>query len=299
VLLNIVLGFDGSPNRSFEGYFLDKNALGQFAALALLLALHELLCPGSRRVLGAIVVFASVAVLYISHSKTSLAVALFAPVFAWGMLMIRKATRISPAAIISVLMIIYFVLSTLSVFDLYRLSFWIYGDATLSGRTLIWDFTLWQIAHRPYLGWGYQSFWLVGSDGPAIVDGRGWVATMPNSHNGYLDIRLEMGYAGIALLVMFIFATLHAIGRVAERNYGRAWFLLSVALFVCLHNLLESTWMRGGGMLWLMFLIVAADAARYWQPSASTVAAYASRRPNLRHVGVSRGGRRARPHLLK
>ena len=34
--------------------------------------------------------------------------------------------------------------------------------------------------------------------------------------------------------VAFIFTTLYAIGRVAERDLARAWLLLSLALFVIL-----------------------------------------------------------------
>jgi hypothetical protein len=46
--------------------------------------------------------------------------------------------------------------------------------------------------NRPLLGWGHQSFWLVGPDAPSVVDAPGWVKTMPNAHNGYYDATLEM-----------------------------------------------------------------------------------------------------------
>ena len=60
---------------------------------------------------------------------------------------------------------------------------------------------------------------------------------MPSAHNGYLDTKLDMGYIGLALLVIFIFATLHAIGRVRET--ARAWLLLALALYLILTNFLE------------------------------------------------------------
>jgi O-antigen ligase len=86
---------------------------------------------------------------------------------------------------------------------------------------------------------------------------------MPNAHNGYYDSMLELGYVGLALLVIFITATLHAIGRVADLDFRRAWLVLSLALFVIVYNFLESTWMRGFEFLWVVFLIVAADIGRY------------------------------------
>jgi O-antigen ligase len=115
-----------------------------------------------------------------------------------------------------------------------RISWYICGNYTLSGRTLIWDFVNFEIAKRPLLGWGYRSFWLVGPDSPNIVDGSGWVrfGNMPSAHNGYLDTILDTGHIGLVLFLVFIFTTLHAIGRVADRDPARAWILLSIALFI-------------------------------------------------------------------
>ena len=62
-------------------------------------------------------------------------------------------------------------------------------------------------------------------------------------------------------------STLHVIGRVAERDNKRAWLLLSVALFIMIYNLLETLWLRAFDMSWVVFVIVAVDAARYWQAS--------------------------------
>ena len=89
---------------------------------------------------------------------------------------------------------------------------------------------------------------------------------MPSAHNGYFDTMLDTGHIGLILFVIFIFTTLHAIGRVAERDGTRAWLLLSIALFIILVNFLETGWMRGDDVLWLMFVVVVAEAGRYWQP---------------------------------
>jgi exopolysaccharide production protein ExoQ len=111
---------------------------------------------------------------------------------------------------------------------------------------------------------------------------------MPNAHNGYYDTILEMGYVGLAFLVSFIIATLHAIGRVADRDPTRAWLLLSLALFIILYNFLESTWMRGFEMLWVVFAILAAEIGRYSQPFPLTRAACGSRTPRPASPGPSR-----------
>ena len=117
---------------------------------------------------------------------------------------------------------------------------------------------------------------------------------MPNAHNGYYDTMLGMGYVGLAFLVIFIIATLHVIGRVADRDRARAWVLLSVVLFIIIYNFLESLWMRAFDLLWVVFVIAAADAARYWQPLRLKGPAYASRPATPVSSGSLRGARRPR-----
>ncbi len=253
-------------NIGYRGYFATKNPLGECAAAAFLLSFHETLQRGWRRALGAIILFMAVLVVFLSHSKTAFALALVCPILAWLTLLLRKVTRLSPAIIISVIPLCYALFSSLShssIMD--RVSYILYGDSTLTGRTVIWDFAKSEIARSPLLGWGYQSFWLVPGS-PAYTEAPGWVSRMPNAHNGYYDRMLETGYVGLALLLVFIFATLHAVGRVADRDPARARLLLSLALFFILYNFFESIWMRGFEVLWVVFLIVAAEIARYWGP---------------------------------
>ena len=174
--------------------------------------------------------------------------------------------RVSPAVILWVGVLSYGIFAKITGFTMNRLSYMLYGDSSCTGRQIIWDFANFEIARRPLLGWGYQSFWLVGPSGPSIVDGPGWVKTMPNAHNGYYDTILELGYIGFALLLAFITATLHSVGRVADRDARRGWVLLSLALFIMIYNGLESTWMRGFEFMWVVFLIIAAEAVGYTRP---------------------------------
>ena len=159
----------------------------------------------------------------------------------------------------------------------------------MTGRTVIWDFANYEVARRPLLGWGYQSFWLAGPDAPSIVDAPGWVKTMPDAHNGYVDTKLELGYVGLALLISFIVTSLHALRRMAIRDPARAWLVLSLALFIIIYNFFESLWMRGFEFLWVVFVILAAEIGRYWHPFPLTRAAYGSRPARPGRPAPSRG----------
>ena len=275
LVLNLYFVFGGSVtmatytsglvNIGYQGYFNGKNYLGECAAVGFLLSLHEIFQRGWRRAFGAIVLIIAVLLVFLSYSKTAFGLALICPFIAWFVLLLRKVTRISSAVILLTLPLCYMLLSGISHSSLMeRVSYTLYGDSTLTGRTIIWDFAKDEIARRPLLGWGYQSFWFV-PELPSL-GAPGFVKMMPNAHNGYYDTMLEMGYAGLAFLLIFIIATLHAVGRVADRDPARARLLLSFALFFILYNFFESLWMRSFEFLWVVFLITAAEIGRHWGP---------------------------------
>lgn len=278
----------------YQGYFPDKNILGESAALGFLLSLHELLYPGHRRALGMIIAVIAVILLFLSSSKTALGLALLAPVLAGFTLIIARTFRVSSAIVLVVMVLGFFVCSRLTGFDTDRIAYMLTGDSSFTGRTTIWNFAETEIARSPFLGWGYQSFWLVGSDAPSIVDAPGWVKLMPNAHNGYYDTMLELGYVGLALLLIFVIASVHVIGRVAEHDYRRAWILLSVALFIIVYNTLETFWLRAFETPWVVFVIISVEAARYWQPSLLKAPAHRSRPASSVGPGRLRGTWRPR-----
>jgi O-antigen ligase len=266
-ILNVCFGYE-TPT-GYSGYMPGKNALGEFSGIALLLALHEMLYPRIRRLSGIIIVGVAALLLLWSDSKTAFGLALLSPVLAGLILIFRKATRASPAIAFVAALICYAGASSFYDFDMTSISNMLYNDPTLTGRTYIWNFVFSEIAHSPVFGWGYQSFWLVGSDAPSVVEAPSWVANMPNAHNGYYDTILELGYVGFGLLILFILTTLHLLVRVADRDLRRAWLLLSIALYVILYNCLETAWMHGSEPLWVVFVIVAAEIGRYSQPVPS------------------------------
>src|SRR5579859_1942370 len=261
----------------YKGYFGGKNYLGECAAVTFLLSLYEVVHRGWRRVLGVIVFAIAIMLIFLSDSKTALGIVIICPPLAVLTLAIQRITRVSAAIILLSLPIFWMILSAVSHVDLVnRIAYMLYGDSTLTGRTIIWDFAQLEIDRRPLLGWGYQSFWLVPGS-PAYTEAPGWVSGMPEGHNGYYDTTLELGHVGLVLLYLFILSTLHGIGRVAARDLARARHLLTLALFFIIWNYFESLWMRGFEFLWVVFLTLAAETARYWTSAPPRSVAYRMR----------------------
>ncbi len=274
-ILNFFFVLGRPPSAiGYQGYFLQKNLLGELAAIALILSFHEMVYPGLRRAAGIIVAAIAALLLVLSKSKTSLGLALFAPFVAGLTLITVRLIRISPVVallyVAGLIVSCYAFLSSVYNFAFSDVSQFLFGDPTFTGRTIVWVFALQMIGRRPLLGWGYQSFWLVTPKAESAVQPHGpmfsWIGGLAHAHDGYLDTMLELGLFGLALLVVFIIATFHAIGRIAEHNSSKAWLVLSLALFIVIYNGLETTWMHAFDPAWVVFVILAAETGRYWQP---------------------------------
>lgn len=86
-------------------------------------------------------------------------------------------------------------------------------DATLTGRTYLWDFAERLSEARPVLGYGYGAFWRQGNIDAEGLWRWGGIASRSgfNFHNAFVEMRVEMGMVGMVLL----FVTCAAIGLIA------------------------------------------------------------------------------------
>jgi exopolysaccharide production protein ExoQ len=242
------------------GYFSHKQQLGQLCATAVVLSSHELLFSGWRRLLATFAIGLGIWLIFESESKSALAFSVFAMAGSWLILLLCKILRTSPAYIIAAVVIASMFVSN----PVERIAYRLYGDATLSGRTAIWAFVENQISQKPWLGWGFHSYYFVPNS--PIEKAGGYVADMPSSHSGYLELQLDTGRIGYWIFLVFIYASLHCLERVRRTDPVRAWLYLSSLLFALLINLTDSSWFVFN-TVWIIYLIVVAEAVRYSRPS--------------------------------
>jgi exopolysaccharide production protein ExoQ len=112
------------------------------------------------------------------------------------------------------------------------------GSANLSDRTHIWQVLL-SVPINPVLGTGYQSFWL----GPraqwvwARLDGD----NVMEAHNGYLQIYLDLGLIGLALLCTFLIASYRKICEQLKPLTGLGSLSLGLWALLLLYNITEAS----------------------------------------------------------
>jgi exopolysaccharide production protein ExoQ len=166
--------------------------------------------------------------------------------FAYGFGSARTPTRVYVWATAAV-----FLLAFALVFDVGTAFMAASGrDMTLTGRTELWSRLL-TMAVDPLFGTGFESFWL-GERIEAIWRDYWW---HPNqSHNGYLEVFLNLGSIGVALLAGVIVWGGWKIAESLRRDPAGAGIRLAYLLAAAVYNLTEAAF-KGFHLVWIAFLL--------------------------------------------
>jgi exopolysaccharide production protein ExoQ len=123
-------------------------------------------------------------------------------------------------------------------------------NPTLTGRTEVWKVLL-PLVQSPIFGSGYESFWL----GERLLKiGSQTSYGINEAHNGYLEIYLNLGWIGLALLALVVVTgfrkVILAVGQ--EPDIGKvrlAYFVLAL-----IYNFTEAAY-KMMSPIWVFFLL--------------------------------------------
>ena len=121
-------------------------------------------------------------------------------------------------------------------------------DPTFTDRTVIWKAVL-GTHTNPILGTGYESFWL----GPRLDYVWRFVIGINEAHNGYLEVYLNLGLIGLALLVMFLLASYRNIWKRLTSGTALGALTLSLWTVSFFYNMTEAAFKSG--LMWLVLLL--------------------------------------------
>jgi exopolysaccharide production protein ExoQ len=241
---------------AWRGLLSHKNSL---ARMMVLTALNFLLlmigCRKYRFWLFAGLIL-SIAIVLFSTSKTGLSILLF--IFALVPLFraLRWRYNIALPAFISLFLVL--AIATIWAIGNQEMIFMALGrDATLTGRTDIWDVAGDKISERLWLGYGYKSFWL-GREGDSvdIFYRMNWQA--PNGHNGYLDLMLDLGLLGLlSFAISFLVSFRRAIVWLRLNPGVEGLWPIMCLSFLLLYNITESSLiLEPMDAFWLLYTVV-------------------------------------------
>jgi exopolysaccharide production protein ExoQ len=245
----------GNSYEPWYGIFTQRNSLGMIMALStLIFILWYRLEPQEKRSAS---VWASLSflLLFLSGSMTgflSLCAILVMGSLLWEIrLHPHRARRILVASSVLVGIGLYFASTRLetvtSFFD---------RDVTLTGRTTIWAASLLLGMDHPWIGHGFNAFWL-GDEGPSgeIRKLAGW--DVPSAHNGYLEIWLDLGLCGLAAFLLGFARHFWNSIRFFRRIEGWEgfWPVLYLA-FLAMINLVQSALVSPNYFFWILYVAI-------------------------------------------
>jgi len=101
---------------------------------------------------------------------------------------------------------------------------------TLTGRTEVWHELRGYVASRPWLGYGYESFWTPDRL-QEFSDSNGWA--VPDAHNGFINLTLGVGLIGALLLTLVLIMAVAAAARgyVRVRDEGYAFMAAAIVVY--------------------------------------------------------------------
>jgi O-antigen ligase len=212
-----------------RGVFLHKNVLGWCSAVTLLagfVLLRERIAP---RICAFALVGASAVCLIASNSATGLVAAIAAV----ALVLFYSAFRRQRDAGRFMLLLVSLGAAALLVLGFGALvapALEALGrDATLTGRTILWEPIDAEIGRNILLGFGYQAFWSdANPDAWRIRSLVNWPA--PHAHNGYRDILLNFGLVGAATFLWLIVKTLIEGMTLHLRRPRDGWLMPNVLI---------------------------------------------------------------------
>lgn len=257
-----VFGIGSCPNSALDagggwcGVYAQKNGLGAAMALAALVFIMLARLEKKRKWKMFFFAGLSFALILLSHSKTSLVVflALLIAVPYSGLLhgRLSHATAAAGFAILAGGAGLYW-----TFHHLMGVTALLGKNATLTGRLQLWILSFVMALRRPWLGYGYNAFWL-GYAGPSarVVRVLGWLPFY--AHDGLLELWLDVGLVGVLLFVAgFAIYTSRALRFFrGHREVEYVWPLMFLA-FMFLTNLTESSLLAPNDLSWLLYVAVA------------------------------------------
>jgi exopolysaccharide production protein ExoQ len=142
-------------------------------------------------------------------------------------------------------------------YDVSSLFFLIGKDATLTARVPMWSVILPFADERFWLGYGYEVFWMDGHYPVDIIVQR--IKFNPvYSHNGLLELWLNLGALGIAVFSLAFMRFVYLASAMLYRVPKHPIYLLSFVFIVLMvmQNISEVTLLARNSMSWVLFVML-------------------------------------------
>lgn len=221
---------------TWRGMEVQKNILAQNSLYCLLSSIVFFNFDKTRltKLYDSLLILISVLIIYKAHSSTNL-IAVVIIVFMGIVFQIESIFNNLGIGRSILGLVFLFILTFSGIFVIFSSE--IFGlipgyfgkDTTLSGRVDIWNFVWNDIEKRFLLGYGFATYWIMGSSRLEIFASYFEGFMVNEAHNGYLEIVLQLGLIGF---VFFLFPIAAYIYRMFKLNNN-----LAILIFISIMTL--------------------------------------------------------------
>ncbi|MEL6223438.1 MAG: O-antigen ligase [Cyanobacteria bacterium J06627_8] len=239
--------------QSWQGIYHHKNLLGRIMVLSIIVFVLNAQVKQPRRWIHWVGAGLSVVLLLFSNSKTSLALFLLLVVLLWTYRILRLYYKLA-VPVLSVALLTAGGVFITAIAQAESIVGAAGKDLTFSGRTDLWSLAIPKIQNRFWLGHGYGGFWRGWSGESADI----WFLEpwLPkHSHNGYIDLWLDLGFIGILIFTLGMLLVLYRATLWVSLTRTPEYLLpLAFLNFVLLYNLTESVWLLQNTLFWIFYV---------------------------------------------
>lgn len=252
----------------WQGIFGYKNVLGSMMAMSVLVEWHLPADTRFSKFIKWLALLVSTVLLVFSSSITPLVALLGSLLFIEIYKFANQWLRIPLYAIVLAILLIIASGMTVLLLDSERLTGALGRSSNLTGRTEIWSMVLSYIPERPVLGYGYSGFWS-GSSPEELAVEQAMGTSVMYSHNGYLEILLNLGGVGFLLVLAGLGTGIRRVYYCSKRDRSSVnlWPLAFLSFFL-LYNMGECTILRQDLQWALCVAVIAGADAALFVPDA-------------------------------
>ncbi len=248
-------GLDHLHGDAWSGIFSTKNDFGRAMAFGFLLWILRFATGEGRRALCAGACAAALALVFMSGSRTALAVVAAVGVLVPLLAFLRARPVLLWAAVSLVAAAGGAGAFWLDARGAQALASPVVNDE-LTGRSTIWLAVRDMIGEHPLLGYGQGAFWR-GLDGPSAVVWERSGVLAAHAHNGFLDLALNVGVLGVALFALTaVLAVRRAVLAYLRSGGLAALWPLAFLAFLLLYNVTESTLVVPNSLFWVLYATI-------------------------------------------
>lgn len=240
---------------AWKGAYSHKNVLGHVMTVGVIVELYILTATRSRLLWHLLVLCGCLTLILFARSGTAILLTALYMLGAVLFVILQRAREYFGVALVMLATIA----TTIAVIYLAypNLVFAALGsDATLTGRTELWALVLNLIGERPTLGWGYSAMWLQNDSLTISISHTvGWA--VPQAHNAFLEVALELGVLGLTIVTAFVAISFwRAIRCLLADRYRYGMFSLVFFIGIIVSGLTESTLLQNQTIEWVMFNVL-------------------------------------------